>query len=255
MRNERAPHPVDTAGALRALVHASRIVLVDLDGCLAFALRPHPAAKRFLDAFHDRYVILSNNSTETPESLARLLAAQGLEVDPERIILAGALMVEILAREGAPVTLFASPELTAYARACKVELADEAPIVAFARDTSLTYERLNHALVLLGRGARITISNPDLTHPGTARTPVLETGALVACLRACLPGLEPRVIGKPRPLMFETALRRFFAEPGDAVMIGDNPDTDGVGAAKAGIVPVLVGESHALPGIDALLAH
>jgi NagD protein len=255
LRAEVAPRPPVEAAEIARLVRDSKIVLVDLDGCLAFGLRPHPAAQRFIEAFRDRYVILSNNSTETPESLAEVLGSHGLIVDPQRILLAGSLMIEVLAQEGEPTTLFAAPRLTEYATLRGLELAEEATVVAFARDTSLTYERLNRAVLLLRRGAQITASNPDLTHPGLGQAPVLETGALLALLRACLPVLEPRIIGKPSSLMFETALRRFGISARNAVMIGDNPDTDGVGAEEAGIMPVLIGGGRLFSSIEELLSY
>lgn len=231
----------DVSAALRD----AEIVLIDLDGCLAFEFTPHPAAACLLRHLESRYVVLSNNSTETPQGLSEILAANGLPIEPERIVLAGALMVDILAAEAGDraVYLMASPQIRAYASARGLRLVDDdsAGIVALARDAHFTYDRLNGALRLLRRGAELVVSNPDMTHPGADYMPVIETGALLALFRAGMPEVAPRIIGKPEAIMFETALERFGVDAADALMIGDNPDTDGLGAARAGIASVLVG--------------
>jgi glycerol-1-phosphatase len=58
------------------------------------------------------------------------------------------------------------------------------------------------------------------------------TGAIVAALEYAT-GATARSVGKPDPLIFETALDRLT--PGRALMIGDRLDSDLAGAAAAGI--------------------
>jgi HAD superfamily hydrolase (TIGR01450 family) len=246
----------DSVERHRALLDSARLVLIDLDGCLAFGNRPHPAAPAFLARHDGRCAILSNNSTETPDGLARILAGHGLVVDPGRIVLAGSLTVDMLAttHAGTRVSLLASAELRAYARAVGLRLTwRQAETVVLARDTSLTYTRFRHAVASLSRGAACIVANPDLTHPGPGQVPVPETGALLAMLRACIPDLTFTVVGKPSRLMFEAALARFGTDAASTVMIGDNPDTDGVGARAAGITPILVGPGQLHTSLGALL--
>jgi NagD protein len=240
----------------RAAVAAARMVMIDLDGCLAFGGVPHPAAGEFLASVAGRYVVLSNNSSDTPESLAAVLAAGGLTVDPARILLAGALMIDIVARETprARLDLIASREMRAYARALSLRLVTRHPdVVALGRDTTLTYAKIARAVAALHDRAALIVSNPDLTHPGVGCVPVPETGALLAVLTASLPDLKPRIVGKPHPLLFENALSRFGVTAGDAVMIGDNRVTDGAGAERSGIRPVLVGRGNAHASIADLI--
>lgn len=241
------------------LIDGARLVLLDLDGCLAFGDVPHPAAAALLARLGGRYAIVSNNSTETPRSMAMILRRRGLAVDPGRIFLAGALMVDMLASQPAraPIALYAGPRLAAHARRRGLVLAqrgaDDVATVALARDTTLTYRGLNLIVAALARGAELVVSNPDLTHPGPGGLPVVETGAILAALRACRPGLATQVVGKPEPMMFQSALDRFGVAAAEVVMVGDNPDTDGIGAARAGIPAVLVGPSGTLASIADLL--
>jgi ribonucleotide monophosphatase NagD (HAD superfamily) len=52
--------------------------------------------------------------------------------------------------------------------------------------------------------------------------------------------VEPLVIGKPEPAMFEEILEGAAVDPGEALVIGDNPDADIPAARRAGIPSVLV---------------
>lgn len=242
----------------RALLRNADLVLIDLDGCLAFGDRPDPAAARFLDMLEGRYAVLSNNSTDTHDSLAARLGRTGLNVDARRILLAGEVMIDELASlgDGSPVALFATKSIRDYAVASGLTLVrpGQTPgTVAVARDLALTFDDLNAMLRYLHGGANLVVSNPDLTHPGEDFVPVVETGALLALLEACLPGLRPRIVGKPEPLMFRRALQRYGASPGRSVMVGDNPSTDGLGALRAGIPAIMVGPGNSFSGVGDLL--
>ncbi|MCY1546325.1 HAD hydrolase [compost metagenome] len=85
---------------------------------------------------------------------------------------------------------------------------------------------------------------------------VPETGALLAAVVAAS-GVQPwRVVGKPAPLLFEEGLRCLGASAEGTVVIGDNPLTDGEGAARLGLACLLVGESPGAvaPTVAGLLA-
>jgi ribonucleotide monophosphatase NagD (HAD superfamily) len=62
---------------------------------------------------------------------------------------------------------------------------------------------------------------------------------MVAAISAAS-GRVPEVIGKPEPAMFTSILEGAGVAPDEALVIGDNPDSDIVGAHRAGIPSVLV---------------
>ena len=84
------------------------------------------------------------------------------------------------------------------------------------------------------------VANPDLTHPGE-HGPVIETGALLALLKACVPRPNITLVGKPSAYLFHAALGSVL--PAGAVMIGDNMETDIAGARALGIRAI-----HVSPG-------
>src|SRR3989442_15082821 len=74
--------------------------------------------------------------------------------------------------------------------------------------------------------------------------PAIAVGPIVKALEYAT-GRRATVIGKPSPLIFQIALRRANCDKRDAVMIGDQLETEIEGAKKAGIDSILV-----LKGVD-----
>jgi HAD superfamily hydrolase (TIGR01450 family) len=232
-----------------SLAVATDGLLIDLDGCLLSGGQPAEGAPELVRAYGDRLAIVSNNSTDTPEEMAVRLAAIGLTIPPHRIILAGAVAADMIAEERpqARVLALAGAGLRTYMSRRGLRLVDDMPDLVFvARDIDFSYRRLHAAVRALSSGAGLIAANPDDTHPDEDGIPVPETGVLVAALSAAVPSARPRYIGKPGAALFRAALGVLDAVPERTVMIGDNPDTDGAGAARLGIPCVIIGPDFTL---------
>jgi 4-nitrophenyl phosphatase len=105
-------------------------------------------------------------------------------------------------------------------------------------DPAFDYRRLAAASSAIRAGARFIATNADLLYP-TAAGFLPGAGSIIAALRAS-GGVEPLVIGKPQPGIFQAILERAGIEPPHALAIGDNPDSDMVAAHRAGIASILV---------------
>ena len=231
---------LSAAGRLanHAAVAAANGILLDWDGCVVVGNRILPAARRLLTRHADKVAIVSNNSTHLPEQFTAFLARAGLAVPASRIILAGAEAVTWVAQapDAGRVTLFGSPEMRSLARKLGVDLVRSDPdLVLLMRDMRFGYNQLARAASALKRGARLVVTNTDRTHPGVSGDIIPETGALLAALMTCVPDIVPVVIGKPQPRLFERACSVLGVAQADALMIGDNADTDIAGAAAFGI--------------------
>jgi HAD superfamily hydrolase (TIGR01450 family) len=105
-------------------------------------------------------------------------------------------------------------------------------------DPHVDYHRLSYAMRAVEDGARFVATNADARYP----TPVgflPGAGAIVAAV-ATASGVEPEIIGKPAPAMFRAIVEAAGVSPSEAVVIGDNPDSDVLGAHRAGCSAILV---------------
>lgn len=227
------------------MIGEAKAIFVDWDGCLAQNGQLLPGAADFLRKTAPRSFILSNNSTDLPEDFQAFLAREGVTMSAGRILLAGHQTIGHVAGayQGRKVHLVANERMRAHAREVGIATAgSEAEVVVLLRDTGFRYETLQIAANHLRSGARLVVANPDLTHPGCGGAIVPETGALLAALAACvdLSTIDVEIIGKPSSHLFDFALSRANVLPSEALMIGDNPATDVVGAQRSGIRAVLL---------------
>ena len=236
---------------MQAYLAGRRAVLVDLDGCFLAGDRLAPGALELAAIAGDKLAVVSNNSTDDPAQMAAALARLGAALPPARVFLAGATAVERLAaaRPGARTLVLATAPIRELAAARGLRPADaDAEVVLVCRDLDFAYPCFERAVRALHGGAELWVANPDHTHPDADGVPVPETGAFLAMLTASVAPRRMTVVGKPEPPLFESALAACGAAPTDAVMIGDNPATDGAGAAALGIPFLQIGR---LPGARA----
>lgn len=237
----------------------SRGLILDLDGTLIRGHEVIPGARELLDCWAGRYVIVSNNSTDTATSLAPRLQALGLPVQADALVLAGEQAVCHIARHHPHCRLMLCGAERLHACATELGLtlvSRNADIVLLARDLDFTYARLQALTNELVRGATLMVSNGDLTHPGPQGSVVPETGALLQALLACAPGTRPHILGKPAAMLFQEGLRRLGLPATDVTVVGDNIRTDALGATRLGIGYLLVGDTAQAdaPDVARLLA-
>lgn len=232
------PHLAALSSAAWQLLESADLVIVDLDGCLAADHVPLPGAMDFVQRLRDRLVVASNNSTHSAEQLARILSFNGLDLPPERFVLAGEVAVGVVARQwaGARTMVLGTEAIHDAARRAGLLLVDEFPdIVLLARAVNANFSQLEAAIQALHAGAALVVANPDLSHPGRGGVPRIETGALYGLLRCVIPSLQGQVVGKPEQALFLSALSSAGARPEHSVMVGDNPSTDIAGAQRLGM--------------------
>jgi len=220
-------------------IREARAILLDWDGCLIHGDQLAPGARDLLQRWRDRIVLLSNQSAIEARDIQAFLRRRGVDLPEGQILLAGEFALSFARTEfpGAHIHLIASYALRQRAQKLRISLTDaeDADIVLVLRDPKLSFAQLGPAISAVRSGARLVASNPDRTHPSATGTLVVETGTVAAAISFAAGGAPITFLGKPRAGMFETALAIMDALPSQAVMIGDNPETDGLGAASMGI--------------------
>ena len=199
-------------------------------------------AVRRLRAAGHRLRFITNNTTRSRAQLADELRRLGVELEDEELQTTAAAAARALARKRVLALTMAAivPDLEGIEFVA--ENAD-AVMLGGADETEetgrvFTYMNLARAFQELEGGAELYCLHKNRWWQ-TARGPLLDAGAFVAGLEYAA-GVEATVLGKPSPAYFEAALESIDAEPTLAWMVGDDVETDVVGAQRFGMRTVLV---------------
>jgi len=119
-----------------------------------------------------------------------------------------------------------------------VHAAGSPDAVVVGLDPQLTYLRLAAAADCIRGGAIFVATNRDPLYP-TERGLQPGAGSIVAALEVAS-GVLPTIIGKPAPLLLETAAHVGGGDARDAVMIGDSLLTDIAAAEAVGARSILM---------------
>jgi HAD superfamily hydrolase (TIGR01450 family) len=232
---------------LSPLLQSYDHVLLDLDGCIWLGQEIIPGSAEALGELRAGGKSLSfvtNDGRHSPEEYVRKLWSLGLKASLEEIVTVGAAIQFELAGRLPGATAYVIGSAAVFRHVAEsghrivngTDRATSADVVVVAGHDDFDYAELRDATQAVLAGAEIlaaardrTFPRPDGLWPGT--------GSIVAALEYATERTA-RVVGKPDPLIFNTALDRLG--PGQALMIGDRLDSDLAGAAAAGIDGAIV---------------
>ncbi|RYG17601.1 HAD-IIA family hydrolase [bacterium] len=240
-----------------------RAVLFDLDGTLYRGAEPIPGAIETVEELIDRGVLVryvTNNATLTREAFAAKLRGMGFPALANEVYSSATGTATYLAESGIRSTFVVGmPGLVSTLRSADIEVVNagedgvvqpngeraEAVVVGLCR--TLSYELLDGAMNAIRSGGRFVATNPDATFPLEGGRFSPGAGSIVAAVRTCS-GVEPFVVGKPKPFLIETILRDADLRPYEALVVGDRIDTDIAAGRDAGCPTYLV-----LSGVETVL--
>lgn len=230
-------------------------VLLDMDGVLYHGEKPLPGAIEFVRRLADTpHLFLTNNPINTPEAVAGKLERLGFPaVEGDQVLTSAQATALWLSQQKPGFRYYAvgGEGLHLALSVCGETDNEHADFVVVGEGPGLDYESLSRGIhLILKRGARLVVTNPD--HNVDAEIDgehrVLPGGGALVAPFAVATGVEPVVIGKPEPLLFEMALEKLGCKPEECLMIGDRPDTDIAGAAALGLATALVRTGRFGPG-------
>ncbi len=150
-------------------LRAKRAFLCDMDGVIyrGNALVPGAAAfVSWLEREQKDYLFFTNGSGKTPRELSEKLARMGLSVSPEHFYTSALATASFLAGQcpGGSAYVIGEPGLVNAMYDAGFTMNNHNPdYVVFGRTTALSYEEIERAVKLIGRGAKLIGTNPDLT--------------------------------------------------------------------------------------------
>lgn len=219
--------------------------LIDLDGTIYKGKSRIPAGERFIARLQERgipYLLVTNNTTRTPEMVQNMLASQfNVKTPLETIYTATMATVDYMndMKRGKTAYVIGEKGLKdAIAQAGYQEDIEHPAYVVVGLDTDLTYEKLAIATLAIQKGSMFIGTNPDLNIP-TERGLMPGAGSLINLLQSAT-RVEPVIIGKPKAIIMNKSLDVLGVARHEAVMVGDNYLTDIMAGIKNDIATLLV---------------
>ena len=225
-----------------------RLFLLDMDGTLYLAENLFDGAAEFLQTIRDRggrYLFLTNNSSKSGDAYVEKLRRLGVEATRADFLTSVDATILYLRDHDGQNKLYygcGTEAFKAQLREAGFRLTDDrdaaVDTLLMGFDTELTFQKLEDACILLGRGVEYIATNPDWVCP-TWYGYVPDCGSVCEMLYRAT-GKRPYVIGKPKPDMVRLAMNAAGAAPEETVVIGDRIYTDIACGVNAGVDTVLV---------------
>ncbi|RSL30598.1 HAD-IIA family hydrolase [Salibacterium salarium] len=222
------------------------VFLFDLDGVIYIGNEPLLGAAEGLARLRKENKIirfLTNDPCTTRSKIVQRLKHMNIEAYEEEIVTSGWTTAQYSKNKNIKKAfVLGNDDLHWELLQAGIEVTDVASCdaVIVGWDSSVTFGEIQKASKLIHQGASFIATNSDKTFP-TPKGPMPAVGAMVEAIRIPT-GKRPVIVGKPYPSMFQEATKNLDSSL-HIVMLGDNPETDILGAHQVGLHAILVGES------------
>ena len=204
--------------------------IIDMDGVIYHGNRLLPGVNEFvswMESSGKQYLFLTNASERTPRELHEKLKRLGIEVSEDHFYTSALATASFLASQkpDGSAYIIGDAGLIHALYSVGYTINNVNPDYVVVGDThGYNFEKIELAVNLVLRGARLIGTNPDVSGPvETGITP--STKALVAPIEIAS-GKKAYFVGKPNPLMMRSALKKLGTKREDTIVIGDRMDTD-----------------------------
>jgi NagD protein len=204
--------------------------IIDMDGVIYHGYKLLPGAKEFVDWLKNsnkKFMFLTNSSERTPEELQEKLKRMGIEVDADKFFtsaLATAMFLISQKPRGSAYIIGEAGLINALYNVGYTMNSVDPDYVVMGESRTYNYEKIEHAVNLVLKGAKLIGTNPDLSGPVEDGI-VPSTKALIAPIELAT-GKTAYFVGKPNPLMMRKGLKKLDCTREETIIIGDRMDTD-----------------------------
>ncbi|MFO7637636.1 MAG: TIGR01457 family HAD-type hydrolase [Clostridia bacterium] len=218
--------------------------LCDMDGVIYHGNQLLPGAKEFVEWLQEKekaFLFITNSSERSPRELSQKLARLGLQVGEEHFYTSALATASFLAgqRPGSSAYVIGEAGLINALYDAGLSMNDVNPDYVIVGETrSYSFEKIEKAVMLIQKGAKLIGTNPDKTGP-TEKGIMPATGALTAPIEIAT-GKKAYYVGKPNPLMMRHAVKTLGIAIEDTIIVGDRMDTDIVAGTESEIDTILV---------------
>ena len=204
--------------------------IIDMDGVIYHGNKLLPGVTEFvswMESSGKQFLFLTNASERTPRELHEKLKRLGIEVSEDHFYTSALATASFLASQkpDGSAYIIGDAGLIHALYSVGYTINNVNPDYVVVGDThGYNFEKIELAVNLVLRGARLIGTNPDVSGPvENGITP--STKALVAPIEIAS-GKKAYFVGKPNPLMMRIALKKLGTKREDSIVIGDRMDTD-----------------------------
>ena len=238
-------------------------VFFDAYGVLVDGIDALPNAEQLVNIMNAsvmNYFIVTNDASKSIESLSNKFQSQGMRIPVERIVNSGSLISGYYRDEdlvGRPTLVLGTKDSRTYvsgscAKILSLDSNSEPDVILFTHSSPYDWEStLKHLLNLVSKRfkqkkpVRMVLPNTDFIYQDGKADFGMGAAAFVETLEEALMRLHGKhevlraaKLGKPHPPIFTEAIRR--AGSNNAIMIGDQLETDILGANNVGLDSAVV---------------
>ena len=238
-------------------------VFFDAYGVLVDGIDALPNAEQLVNIMNAsamNYFIVTNDASKSIESLSNKFQSQGMRIPVERIVNSGSLISGYYRDEdlvGRPTLVLGTKDSRTYvsgscAKILSLDSNSEPDVILFTHSSPYDWEStLKHLLNLVSKRfkqqkpVRMVLPNTDFIYQDGKADFGMGAAAFVKTLEEALMRLHGKhevlraaKLGKPHPPIFTEAIRR--AGSNNAIMIGDQLETDILGANNLGLDSAVV---------------
>lgn len=218
--------------------------IIDMDGVIYHGNKLLPGAHDFVDWLQQNkkhFMFLTNSSERSARELSQKLKRMDLEVDETHFFTSALATADFLASQkpgGSAYVIGENGIINALYDAGYTTNDVNPDYVVVGETRAYNFEKIEKAIQLVLKGAKLIGASPDLTGP--TETGIMPgTGALMAPIQLAT-GATPYYVGKPNPLIMRHALERVGTARTKTLIIGDRMDTDIVAGIESGFRTALM---------------
>lgn len=213
-------------------------VLLDLSGVLYNGNDPIPGAVEAVDKLREKLPVrFITNTTRSPrEKTLKKLSGMGFNIRAEEVFTAPMAAKQYILDNGLAPFLLLHPDLATEFADVKQDMENCVLVGDAAHEFS--YENMNHAFRLLLNGASLLAMGVN-RYFKEGENFSLDAGPFVNALEYAS-GVKATVLGKPSRDFYMNAVNSMECKPEEVIMVGDDVESDVIGALRSGIGGILV---------------
>jgi len=216
-----------------------KAILCDIGGVLYVGDAPIPGAIEAIARLKKRYPVrfVTNTTQSTGAQVVAKLQQMGFGIEASEVITALDVTRVFLEREHSGACFLLTDEARAFF--APLEHLECRYVVVGDAQENFSYANLNRAFRILRNGGELLAAAHNRYFKDGDGALSMDAGGFVAALEYAA-DTKARVIGKPSADFYRLACASMDALPEETVMIGDDIESDILGAQEAGLKAALV---------------